>query len=147
MAQERALEDRLAALERRLDPETGTDTSTTARSRAQSHPDDADGTIEDRIADLEATVAELDGAVQALRGYVGNVNHVNQEVERRANAAIAAVERLESAPKTPPPIASAERTADTAIDPDVDGDAPTTDGSGIPDESAGGLFDRLARSI
>lgn len=41
----------------------------------------------DHLDDLEARVAELEAAVQALRGYVGSVRAVNEEVERRADRA------------------------------------------------------------
>jgi uncharacterized coiled-coil protein SlyX len=41
----------------------------------------------DRLDDLEGRVAELEAAVQALRGYVGSVRAVNEEVERRADRA------------------------------------------------------------
>ena len=58
----------------------------------------ADSTLEDlpeRVTALETQVAELEATVQALRGYVGNIQHVNSEVERRADAALAAVESIE----------------------------------------------------
>jgi uncharacterized coiled-coil protein SlyX len=58
-----------------------------------------DATLDDlpeRIAALETQVAELEASVQALRGYVGNVQHVNSEVERRADRALAAVESIEN---------------------------------------------------
>lgn len=45
-----------------------------------------------RMDDLEAELAELDAAVQALRGYVGNIRAVNADVERRADAALAIAE-------------------------------------------------------
>lgn len=48
-----------------------------------------------RLDDLEERVTELEAATQALRGYVGNVRQVNEEVERRADAALAKVESLE----------------------------------------------------
>ena len=51
----------------------------------------------DRLDDLETRVAELEAAVQALRGYVGSVRAVNEDVERRADRAFRkarAVERV-----------------------------------------------------
>lgn len=51
--------------------------------------------IESRLDDLEAQTDELDAATQAVRGYVGNVRSVNTDVERRAEAALAATDRLE----------------------------------------------------
>lgn len=41
----------------------------------------------DRLDDLETRVVELEAAVQALRGYVGSVRAVNEDVERRADRA------------------------------------------------------------
>ncbi|SFS70578.1 DUF7310 family coiled-coil domain-containing protein [Halostagnicola kamekurae] len=51
--------------------------------------------LNDRIDDLSARVAGLEGSTQALCGYVGNVRSVNEAVERRADAAVATVDRLE----------------------------------------------------
>lgn len=59
----------------------------------------ADASLDDlpeRIAALETQVAELEASVQALRGYVGQIEHVNSEVERRADRALAAVESIEN---------------------------------------------------
>lgn len=52
--------------------------------------------LPERIAALEMQVAELEASVQALRGYVGNIQHVNSEVERRADRALAAIESIEN---------------------------------------------------
>jgi hypothetical protein len=49
-----------------------------------------------RVAELERRVTELEATTQALRGYVGGVRDLDREVERRANAALAAVDRLEA---------------------------------------------------
>ena len=113
MPQERTLDDRLSALERSFG--TATDqaeqNSPDAPTRGPDGPPPADHPdLEARIDTLEDRLADLESGLQAVRGYVGNVEHVNQSVERRANAAIAAVERLESAP-TMPPVATAERSA------------------------------------
>lgn len=83
--------DRLAAVERRL-----TDGETDCRPLA----DDAAlvarlDELEDHAADLDDRLAAVESAVQALRGYVGSVERVDEDVERRANAAVARVERLE----------------------------------------------------
>lgn len=53
-------------------------------------------TVEERIEDLDDRATELEAATQALRGYVGNVRSVNEDVEQRADAALAATERLEA---------------------------------------------------
>ena len=51
--------------------------------------------VEDRLDDLDERVDELDAATQAVRGYVGSVRSVNEDVEQRADTALAATERLE----------------------------------------------------
>jgi len=51
--------------------------------------------LESQLGDAEDRIAELEAVTQALRGYVGNVRSVNEDVEQRADAALAAVERLE----------------------------------------------------
>jgi polyhydroxyalkanoate synthesis regulator phasin len=51
--------------------------------------------IESRLEELERRVADLEGSAQAVEGYVSNIEAVNDDVERRADAAVAAVDRLE----------------------------------------------------
>lgn len=65
--------------------------------------DERTDALEDRVDDLESRTAELEAATQALRGYVGNVRAVNEDVESRANAALAAVDRLEARLDEPTP--------------------------------------------
>lgn len=52
--------------------------------------------VEDRVDELDARTAELEAATQAVRGYVGNVRSVNEDIEQRADAALAATDRLEA---------------------------------------------------
>lgn len=80
------LERRLAAVERAIDGDA------TADGAADASDIEA---VESRLATLESRVDELDSAVQAVRGFLGGVSAVNEAVERRADAAVAAVERLE----------------------------------------------------
>lgn len=49
----------------------------------------------DRLDELETRLVELEAAVQALRGYVGSVRAVNEDVERRADHAIRKVDAIE----------------------------------------------------
>lgn len=51
----------------------------------------------DRLDDIEGRVAELEAAVQALRGYVGSVRAVNRDVERRADRAFRKARAVERA--------------------------------------------------
>mgnify|MGYP000681129951 CR=1 FL=1 len=86
------LETRLAAVERAL-----TDGETDLADLQERT--DLAATVEEldaRVAELEATVEELDAALQAVRGYAGNVRAVNRDVERRASAALAKAEAIES---------------------------------------------------
>jgi hypothetical protein len=46
------------------------------------------------VAALTERVAELEAAVEALRGYAGSVRAVNDRVEERADAAVATTESL-----------------------------------------------------
>ncbi len=51
--------------------------------------------LEDRIEAHEQRIASLEGTVDALDGFAGSVESVNEDVEKQADAAIAAVDRLE----------------------------------------------------
>ena len=85
------LADRLDAVERAL---TDGETDLAAVEDAADVADRLDA-LEERIAAVERQVADLEAATQALRGYVGNVKAVNDEVERRADLALARGETLE----------------------------------------------------
>ncbi|MFB6220415.1 MAG: hypothetical protein ABEH90_03160 [Halolamina sp.] len=89
---ERTLERRLAAVERAVN---GTDNAGNPADCAESPSPEAREPLEERLGALEARVDELDAALQAVRGFLGGVDAVNEEVETRADAAVAAVERLE----------------------------------------------------
>lgn len=75
----------------------GTDDTADANSRGVATRSGDVLRLERRVADLEATVEELEAGVQAVRGYAGNVRAVNRDVERRASAALAKAEALETA--------------------------------------------------
>lgn len=49
-----------------------------------------------RLEKIERRLAAVEGATESLEGYVGNVRSVNRETEKQADAAVAAVDRLES---------------------------------------------------
>jgi hypothetical protein len=51
--------------------------------------------VERSLEDADERLTELEAAVQALRGFAGGIDAVDEAVERRANAAVAKVERLE----------------------------------------------------
>lgn len=80
-----ALEERLAAVERALTEEDGGTPDLTV----------PDQELTDRVETLEEDVVELEAAVEAVRGYVGSVKHVNDDVEKRADAAMAKAEAIE----------------------------------------------------
>lgn len=118
------LADRLDALERTVVGDgtvnsagDGTDDTADASSRGVPTRSGDVLRLERRVADLEATVEELEAGVQAVRGYAGNVRAVNRDVERRASAALAKAEALETAVGSAP--------ADTAGRPRESGTTPS----------------------
>lgn len=124
------LEERLRAVERALTD--GDDLGLAALGDAAAlaaRVEDA----EERLDDLDDRVAELEAATQALRGYVGNVRHVNRSVEERADAALARVERLESELDDRPPSArhASQPPAGRTGQPPVVG-ASATDADALP---------------
>lgn len=75
--------------------------------------------LADRLDDIEGRLAEAEAGIQAVRGYVGSIRAVNREVERRADAALAAADASED---------EGMRSADLQLE---DGDGPvTTDDEG-----------------
>lgn len=87
----RPLDERVAALERTITDGYADDGLPDA-ARMETRLDNLEATVDD----IDGRVAELDAAVQALRGFVGGVNAVDESVERRADAAVARVDRLET---------------------------------------------------
>lgn len=84
------LRERVEAVEQAL---TDGDGDLTALAAGAASPDRIDS-LEAELGTLQEDVAELEAATQALRGYVGSVRSVNESVEERADAALAAVEAL-----------------------------------------------------
>ncbi|GAB6878956.1 hypothetical protein JCM17823_12300 [Halorubrum gandharaense] len=80
------LQDRLRAVERAL--ADGGDPAPAALPDAAETAAERDA-IRDRMDEIERRVAELEAATQALRGYAAGVRSVNEEVERRADLALA----------------------------------------------------------
>jgi hypothetical protein len=81
--------DRLAAVDDALVDESSEDASvdgSASEDGREGAPSDAE------VAALADRVAELEAAVQALRGYAGSVRAVNDRVEERADAAVATAE-------------------------------------------------------
>lgn len=87
-----ALVERVDALERAV---TDGDHDLSALATEAAARDRLDS-LEDQCEQLEARIAELEAATQALRGYVGNVRAVNEEVETRAEQALSKAESLEA---------------------------------------------------
>jgi hypothetical protein len=112
------LEARLAALERAVTDGDGDLTALASDADLTNRVDQAEA----RLEDLERQLTDLEAATQALRGYVGNVRSVNRDVEQRADAALAAVDRLAEEPADPdspaPPTTSGQDRTDTdGVDP------------------------------
>ena len=137
MSDEEGLNRRLRAVERSL---TDGDHDVDALREAGATADRIED-IESRLGDVEDRVAELEATTQALRGYVGNVRSVNEDVEQRANAALGAVERLEDRlagtahppfddqrpPERRPATAGTQAEASTREDPDTGSQADETE--------------------
>jgi len=87
----RPLHERVAALERAV-TDGHADDGLPDAARTASRVDDIEATVEA----LDDRLAELEAAVQALRGFAGGVRAIDDAVERRANTAIARVDRLEA---------------------------------------------------
>lgn len=121
-ATERArLDERLAAVERAL---TETDRPPADIPERAVAADEREA-LGDRLAALEARVTELEAAVQAVRGYAGAIRAVNQEVERRADLALAraTTARAEVEPGAEPP--DEELPDEAALAAAVPGDTPS----------------------
>ena len=140
-----SLEARVAAVERALtDGDPAPDLSDAAEVQRQ---------LDELSSDLDALTERVDAmeaTVQSLHGYVGEIEHVNERVERRADAARAAVERLDDqerglAREREPPLT--ERT------PAAGDDAPPTapdravDAPAESEQDAASLLDRLRSSL
>ncbi len=106
--------------------------------------------------DLEARVGELEAAIRALEAYVGHVERIDDDLERRANAALAGIEDLEARVRSlegrrSQPAADPATSPSTAAEPIVatpEDEAPTpapestTDDGGEP-----GLLERLRMEL
>ncbi|WP_338727726.1 hypothetical protein [Haladaptatus sp. DJG-WS-42] len=115
-----ALTERLSAVERAL---TETDQSVSELEDVAAFTKRLDA-VTDRLDTIDTRLGELDAAVQAVRGYVGQQKAVNDDVEQRANAALAAVDRLErtldstlSEPEPRQSLDSVEPAEDTDTEP------------------------------
>ena len=121
------LEERLAALERTVaerdfgsETADGPGTPPSVLEDVKGLRDDVDR-IEDRLADLE-------GQLQALSGFATNVESVNEDVERQADVAIAAVDRVEDhLTRLDQRVATIEGGGVELDDPDTDRDETTAD--------------------
>ncbi|APW96799.1 hypothetical protein CHINAEXTREME_02995 [Halobiforma lacisalsi AJ5] len=85
------LERRLAAVERAVvDGDARVDELADLESALAAISD-----LEERLEEHERRLADLEGRTGSLEGFTGELRAVNEEVERQAAAAVAAVDRLE----------------------------------------------------
>lgn len=146
-----SLKHRVAAVERALG--AGNDRRAVDQTDLESRIADLEADVDrltDHTDDLTDRLDELVAGLQAVRGFLGGVDAVNESVERRADAAIAAVARLEAQVGDPDesPLDPISPIDDRATEP---GDSPengrekarktTTDGDDASSESA--LRERL----
>lgn len=117
--------------------------------------------LESRLETHERRLATLESRLEAVGGFVGNVESVNADVERRADAAVAAVDRLESrideleravsqesgdqsSDGSPPAVGEKRAVTDGGDGSDFDGpDAPDRD---VTAECSGDGYDRPERA-
>lgn len=85
------LEERLTAVERTV---VDGDYELEELAEVGEIADDLDR-LDSRFDDVEERLAELEATVQSMGGFVSNVESVNEGVEQQAAAAVAAVDRLE----------------------------------------------------
>lgn len=151
-----ALAARLAAVERAVaDGEHADGTGTAAgvegqQQQQQQQQQQRFEAVADDVETLTERVDALEATVQSLHGYVGELEHVNERVERRADAARAAVERLEEdRPNARPP----GRHAPDGEPASRDVPATSHDGHGDSDGDPGledrdrSVLDRLRSSL
>lgn len=120
------LSERLDAVERALTEGEADLTDVRERAALSAELD----RLDDRLDGIEARLDELDAAVEAVRGYAGNVRAVNRDVERRASAALAKAEALETALDAPDDTATPVATAlSSTLDADGSDEKPE-DGTG-----------------
>jgi hypothetical protein len=86
------LTDRVETLERAI---TGEEYDLSALS-TDADALDRVSQLEERAEKIETQIEELEAVTQALRGYVGNIRAVNEDVENRAETALSKVENLEN---------------------------------------------------
>jgi len=86
------IEARLEAVERAVTDGSHTFDGVTDAASTAARLDRLETTVEE----LDDRLAEVESAVEALRGYLGGVQAVNDDVEQRANAALAKAEALEA---------------------------------------------------
>jgi len=84
------IEERLAAVERALTDDHDHDLAALAEAGDLAERVE---TLETECKAYEDRIAELEAATQALRGYVGNVRAVNEDVRQRADRALELAER------------------------------------------------------
>lgn len=119
------LHERLRAVERQL---TDADTAVADLSESAALDERLDS-LETELAELTERLDALDATVQSLHGYVGELEHVNDRVERRADAARAAVERLDDSHLGQDPAANPGDGDDRPSDQSSPGPADSNEGT------------------
>jgi len=147
------LDERLRAVERAM---TDGDAAVSDLADAAAVHDRLDG-LEAELADLRERLDALDATVQSLHGYVGDLEAVNERVERRADAAREAVERLEDERRrSPQSTTDAERTGGAeplesgTLDAHRDrppADRAPADRERTDEDADGSLLDRVRESL
>mgnify|MGYP006290293553 FL=1 len=129
-----ALDERLRAVERAL-----ADAEELPELDAQAELAATTEDLSARLDALESRVDDLDAAVQAVRGYVGTIRAVNDDVERRADAALAKAEAVEDRPPNAAP-------ASAPVETGVQGDDAERDSSDADREDRS-LVERVRETL
>ena len=141
---EEELEARVRAVERALADGDATVADLSDAADVHERLDDVDA----RLGALAERVDALDATVQSLHGYVGELEHVNDRVERRADAARAAVERLDGRQQHHARQPDAESTTHDAEGPHREAtDATSVDGATTDVDPEESLLDRVRDSL
>lgn len=103
--------------------------------------------LEERLEEQERRIATLEASVQSIDGYVGNVESVNDDVERHAAAAIATADRLERRIDALEVELDDVRGGILERDGDADGDGAAAENAANDDSSSGPKSEAKTDSI
>lgn len=124
-----------------MQPEQATAHATASETSSQS----------DHLETVENRLGELEAAVKALETYVGQIERTDDELERQANAAIAAVDqledRVENLEQTTATATTTSQQPDTGSEPNAPTQSSSETATEIDEESTAGLLEKLRTEL